>query len=237
MITIGEAIQRVISIYNKGVQSDDNRLTPRHVYSVLKSVRSRLVSDEAKKRQKTNQWNYQTLPCVEVIKTTIHECPCLPPIGCEILRTKYKLPKPLTNYDTHLIQSVTSLDGDIIFDEITWKEKKYKSSNKYTGNKPDYFIRNEYLYITASTRNKIKVISLTGLFDDPIEAEKFPSYCNEECTNCNDCDNIFEKPFPIDSEKEMVLFQMAAEELLEWFSKGTEDLTNNTQDNNPEQSK
>ena len=129
---VEELIQRVLSAYNKGVQSDDNRLTPRHIYSTILSVRSKLLSEESEKKQKVNQWNYQTLPCVELIKTYPNECPCIPPIGCMILKSKYKLPRPLTNYDSHLIQSVSSLDGSIMFSETSWNEKKYKKGNKYT---------------------------------------------------------------------------------------------------------
>ena len=63
----------------------------------------------------------------------------------------------MTDLNNHLIQSVTTLDGSVIFSEISWTEKKYKSANKYTANKPDYYIRNNYLYITH--KSGLKVIS------------------------------------------------------------------------------
>jgi len=58
-MTIKEIIQRVQSLYSKGVQSDDVRLEDRHIYNKMITVRSKLISQEAKKRQKINQWNYQ----------------------------------------------------------------------------------------------------------------------------------------------------------------------------------
>ena len=232
---VGEIIQRVQSLYSRGVQSDDVRLEDRHIYNKMITVRSKLISQEAKKRQKINQWSYQTLNCIELIKAQAHECPCLPPIGCEILRSKYPIPKPLTDLNTHLIQSVTTLDGSIIFSEISWSEKKYKSSNKYTANKPDYYMRNNYLYITH--KSGLKVITLTGLFDDPLEAEKFPSYCNEDCQDCFDCESMLEKEFPIDNDMIDTLIDMSKIELIEQFSQMTGDLTNNSSDNIPENSK
>ena len=93
---IGEIVQRVQSLYSKGVHSDDSRLSARHIYNKLLTVRARLISQEAKKKQKISQWNYQTISCIELIKVPAHECPCLPPIGCDMLRSKYKLPKPLS---------------------------------------------------------------------------------------------------------------------------------------------
>lgn len=231
-----EIIQRIQSLYSKGVNSDDTRLTSRHIYNKMLTVRSKLISQEAKKKQKINQWNYQTIPCIEFIKAPIHECPCLPPIGCEILRSKYPLPKPLTNFDSHLIQSVTTLDGNIIFSEISWIEKKYKSANKFTAKKPDYYIRSNYLYVTVST--KIRVITLTGLFDDPLAVEKFASYCEDvECEDCNNCESPMDKEFPMDNDMIDTLVDMSLNELIVLFSQNIEDLTNNTQDNLPEQSK
>ena len=232
-MTIAEIIQRVQSLYSKGVQSDDSRLTSRHIYNKMLTVRAKLISQESKKNQKVNQWNYQTLPCVELEKAPIHECPCLPPVGCSILKTKVKLPKPLTNLNNHLIQSVSSLDGSIIYSEVTWNEKKYKSSNKYTSNKPDYFIRNEYLYITH--RNGPKVISITGLFEDPLEVEDYPSFCPEN--DMLDCISPLDKDFPIDNDMVDTLIEMSANELVVLFSQNQEDLSNNSRDNNIEQSK
>ena len=42
-MTVGDLIQRVQSLYSKGVESDDSRLTRRHIYNKLLSVRSTLI--------------------------------------------------------------------------------------------------------------------------------------------------------------------------------------------------
>lgn len=232
---IGEIIQRIISIYNKGAKSDDSRLTPRHVYNKMLTVRNRLIEEEIKKKQKVNQWNYQYLPCIELIKARPNECPCIPPVGCEILRSKHKIPKPLTGYDSHMIDSVTDINGTIRFDETSWKDKRLKNFNKYTANKPDYFLYNGYLYITHKI--KIRVVTLMGLFEDPMEAEKFPSFCNEDCKDCEDCRSMFEIEFPMDSDMIETFVEMAAVELIDRFNQNIEDSTNNSKDNLPEQTK
>lgn len=180
MLLIKEIVQRVQSLYSKGAQSDDSRLSQRHIYSKLISLRNKYISQQAKKRQKLNQWNFQTLPCVEVIKVPQSLCPCAAVPGCDILRTKYPLPKPLSDLNNHLIQSVTSIDGNTIFSEIQWDEVKYKASSKYTATKPDFFINDSYLYIIglAQRIRHLKVITITGLFEDPLSAEDFPNICN-----------------------------------------------------------
>ena len=115
-----EIIQRVQSLYSKGVQSDNSRLSSRHIYSKLLTSRSKLLHQKLSKRQKISQFNYQTLPCVELIEAPKNECPCLPPVGCTILKSKYPLPKVLVSLNAHAIEYVTSVDGAISYDETTW---------------------------------------------------------------------------------------------------------------------
>lgn len=231
---VKELIQRVQSLYSKGVQSDDSRLTPRHIYNKLLTVRTKLISQKVKKKQKISQWNYTTLECVELIKAQAYECPCLPPVGCQILRTKEKLPKPLIDLSKHLIQSVTSVDGSITYSETSFKTKKYQKGRKYTSKKPDYYIHNDYLFITHSSGPK--VVTIVGLFENPMEAEKYPSLC-KDCKDCEDCSSPLDKEFKIDSDLVDTLIEMTFNELIVLFNQNREDLTNNTHDNIVEESK
>jgi hypothetical protein len=232
---VGEIVQRIQSLYSKGVNSDDSRLMSRHIYNKLLTVRARLISQEAKKKQRISQWNYQTIPCVELIKVSTHDCPCIPPIGCEILRSKYKLPEPLSGLSGSLIQSVTSIDRSIKIDEITFNAINSQKGNKYTSKKINYFIHNNYLYI--STFTKIQIVSITALFEDPIDAKKFIGMCDTECIDCNNCIDYLEENFPIDNDLIDAMIELSMTELIQIFGQNTEDLTNNSRDSLKEQSK
>ena len=59
---VGDIIQRIQSLYSKGSQSDDTRLTPRHIYNKMLTVRSKLISEGAKKKQKVNYFYEFHLP-------------------------------------------------------------------------------------------------------------------------------------------------------------------------------
>lgn len=224
---VEEAIQRVQSLYSKGVQSNDTRLTSRHTYSALTSARSLLLRQQFDKNQKISNWNYQILPCVELITAPIHECECIPNNNCSILRTKHKLPKPITGIESSIIKSVASLDGNIIFNESSFETNKYSSGNKYTANKPDYYPRNGYLYIT--TLKILKAITVNYLADDFIEAYNFPSLC-DPCEGC-ECQDIMNLEFPIDKSLSRALFQIANEELIIMMKQIGEDKTNDSSDN------
>ncbi len=236
MNTFGALIQRIQSLYSKGVQSDDSRLEKRQIYAGILSTRAKLLNQQAKKKQKISSWNEQTIPCVKLVKADAHECPCLPPLGCTILKSENPLPRPISDMDKPLISSVTSLNGEIIYSKTSWTEKKYKSGNKYTASKPDYYIRNNHLYVTHKSGPRI--ITVTGVFEDPFEVSQFPSFCDDaDCTDCNSCKSPLDMEAPIDSSMVETLIQMVANEFIILFNQNREDLTNNTIDNIVDESK
>lgn len=220
-----EVIQRVQSLYSKGAQSDDSRLSNRHIYNKLISVRSKLITDRVKKRQIISHLNYQLLPCVELIEAPIHECACVPDLGCVVLRSKYPLPEILTDIDSHLIESVTTLDSKIKIDETTWNALSFEKGNRYTKNSPKYYMRNGYLYLT---HNKVlEVLSLSAIFADFIEAENFPSYCP---TTTVDCTSPLDKEFPMDHDMIDTAVRLTTDELVLMFSQLKEDKISNASD-------
>ena len=245
---IKEMIQRVQSLYSKGVQSDDTRLSSRQIYSKLLTGRSRLITQKINKRQQVSQWVYQTLDCVEMVKALPYECPCLPAVGCQILKTKFPLPIPLTGLqDGHVIQSVTSVEGSIKFSETNWDKKRYSAGAKYTSNKPDFYIRDNHLFITS--KGAPKVISITGLFEDPLEVQAYPSICgttackdlpenqNKSLTigytpedNCPECMSPLDMDLPIAKDMVQTLIELASNELISIFNQGTEDIDNNSRE-------
>lgn len=227
-MTIGEIVQRVQSLYSKGVESDDSRLMNRHIYNKLLTVRARLISQEAKKKQKISQWNYQIIPCVELIKVPEHECPCVPLAGCEILRSRYKLPKPLSGLSGTLIQSVTSIDRSKKINEISINAISSQKGNKYAFKTINYFIENGYLYI-STPKSAIGVVRVVGLFEDPIEVKKYKSYC-EECKECENCVDYQEEDFPIDNDLVDSMVELTLNELVILFGQSIQDNRNNTSD-------
>lgn len=222
-----ELIYRVQELYSRGVPSDDSLLSNRLVYNKLLTARIRLIVEDATKQGKfITDWVTQTIPCVELVLAPIHECPCVPPLGCYILRTKEKLPKPVDLGLFSAITSVTSLDGQVVYSEIPWASKKYKSKNRFTAALPDYFIRNGYLYITWSRGPK--VISITGIFEDPMKVEDYPSFCGNE--GKDPCWSPLDMEFPIEDKYLEDLIRECAQEFIMLFKQGSTDEKNNAKD-------
>lgn len=225
-MTIRELIQRVQSLYSHGVPSDDTRLSNRYIYNKILTVRSKLISDAYRKKQTISQWNYQTIYCVELIKVPRHECPCLPPLGCEILRTKEPLPRPLTGLASDLIRNVTTIDRSIKIDPISIQAVTHQKGNKYTSKKLNYFIEAGYLYIV--TPINLKAIAVTGLFEDPIAVSYYKGIC--DCEDCEQCIDYLDFEFPLDSSMVDTLIELCYNELIVLFNQSLQDLTNNSND-------
>lgn len=214
-----EAIQRVQSLYSSGIQSDDSRLSSRHIYSVLCSNRAQLLSQEHKKNQKVSSFAYQTLPCVELEIVEIE--------NCQILRSKYPLPAYLFGASKGIFR-VSSMDGNTSITETSFEEKKFRSGNKYTAAKPQFYLRDRYLYIVGSL--SFEKITVEAIFNDPLQAYLFPSPCLGNTL----CKSYLDYEFPYEGDLENALFMMAAQELIEIFYKTREDKTNNGQDSRGE---
>lgn len=227
-ISIAEAIQSVQSLYSKGVQSKDTRLSSRHIYSSLVTARAKVLKQQVNKRQKINDWCYQPLSCVELIEAPIHECPCAPKDGCLILRTKDKLPSPISNLDKLLIQYVVTIDGGVKLDKTEFENVKYASGNKFTSKKPKYYIKNQYLYVTIY--KKLQAISMNILANDPLHVHQFPSFCGD-CDDCK-CKSVYDYEFPIDRDSFGDVLKLAEQELIIMFPQMREDKQANGSDDN-----
>ena len=228
-----EIISRIQAMYNKGTASDDTRLSARHVYSKIKTSRAFLLKrelDQRKSAHSISEWNIQTIPCVSMILVPPHECPCAPPVGCKILRSECRIPKPIqSNLTGPYLTDVTSLDGSIIFTATTWARKKYRNADKFTASKADYFLRDEYLYVTVNT--DLEAISLSGIFEDPDESNNFIEECSckEEEDFYINCEAYYNKYLEMDEYLVEPLIQLAMKELL-MLGNIPDDTANNARD-------
>lgn len=214
-MVVKELIQRVQALYSRGVESDDTRLRSRLIYNKLLSVRSKLLTQKINKKQKISSWDYQTLPCIELVKSKGHSCD-LPSTTCGILVSKSKLPRPLQHLSGHLIKSVTTIDRQIKIDEIKNNQAIYLKGNKYTSNKPCYFIEDGFLYVTSLP--KIRVVSLIGVFEDLEEVLDFNNESGKP---------MLDQEFPIDSGLIEPLIELTVQELISIFVQMKEDSKGN----------
>ena len=117
------------------------------------------------------------------------------------------------------------MDGNILFSRTTWTKKKYKSGDKFTSNQADYFIKDDYLFITTNFEDTdlLRYISLSGIFEDPLAVELVDT-CEDKCPNPP------EISFPIDGHLMDAVLQLAAQELIQVFKSMPVDEINDARD-------
>ncbi len=208
-------IQRVQSLYSKGVQSDNSRLSSRHIYDVLCSNRATLLSQEYKKNQRLSSYCYQVIDCVE-LETIIL------PDDCRILRSKYEIPATIVSADRHVIE-VSTLNDGLTLKQTVSVNAKYKKGNRYTSKVPEFYIKDGYLYVTATLL--FESVTIEGVFEQPLQAFTFKS-----CTPKNDCKSYLDYIFPMEKDLSTVLIQQTANELIGMFTQAKEDKVNNSQE-------
>jgi hypothetical protein len=227
MINVGEVIQRIQSLYSKGVQSDDTRLSDRHIYSKILTVRARLFKEKANKKQPISEFNYQTI-CVPVHLMTEYSIPCDCPGGCPVLETVNPIPKPIDSIFNDLFYRVSTLDSGIFFEKIEVQNLRWMSGSKYGAKKPRYTVINSDMIRLFNITPGLGYILITGMFEDPIEAYLYGNECC--CKEERECMAYTDVPFFIDMSSLDSLVELCVAELIEIFSKTKEDKVNNTEE-------
>ena len=224
---IRDVISRVKSLYNRGAASDDSRLSNRHVYSKIRSVRSLLIKRQQDKRTALSPWNIQVIECLQLEIVDPATCDCVEIPGCKLLRSKCEIPRAIQTKIGTGIENVSSLDGTTIFSPTTWAKKKYKSGNKYTSKQSDYFIRDNYLYITHNT--VLQRVSISGVFENPYEVDRFNNDGNCACEGdlVDACANPMDSTLALDEYLIEPLMELCVKELIQIFAQMPEDNENN----------
>lgn len=220
-MTVGEAISRIQSLYSKGVESDDSRLSSRHIYNKWMTVRQQLAIDQFRKGIRWSDWDQQPLSYIPMMRYQAW--------GCSLMRSKEKLPKAVSDGMDEGI-TVTDATGSAIYTRTTFEHKKYITGNKYTSKRLYYFISDDYLYLLNS---RMDTAFCDGVWRDPISTYRLDQHFQGTpyCGSNRDIDT-----FTPGDILEMTI-QISSSELIQQFSQMREDVRNNMADTPPEEGK
>lgn len=219
-MTNGEIIQRIQSLYSKGVQSDDTRLKPRHIYNSLLTARALVI----KQSKSVGDKFYQTIPCVEMTNDVVVECGCENIDVCGAYRSVRKIPKIMNVNGNYLIRDIKSIDNRIRFYNVEPDIINFIDGYRFLKDKPLFFIYDDYLYVINDIPPR--VISITAVFEDPVEVLEYlnDAECNPDCISAYDMD------FPADDDHLEIILEISKKELIGIFPKFVEDRTNDSKD-------
>jgi len=203
-------LERIQSLYAKGVPSQSSRLSARHVYYTLKTIRETMYDRFFEKNRMPNEADY----------STIYNMPLEKVPGCKNRRTKYKVPLPVR---IDLLQ-VMSSDGLSIYSKVKKNEVKFLSGGRFSNSRPLWYWDDGYIYVINS---KASIIGFKGVFKDVIEVHKLKVLLGE----ADKCMSFKQVDLPAESNFADVIVSETAKELIDTFNRfGREDLTNNAID-------
>jgi hypothetical protein len=159
----------------------------------IKNVRAQLIKQESNKGYTADPNIIQEINCVSLVQVDKGEC--CEVTGCTIYRTAEKIPSVIELHHKQLITRIGSIDKtQIPFDFVDYAMVPYLGSSKFTTQRPKVFTMNNngyYYFILPVELEGLEKISIQGVFEDPLEINKFPS-C--ESATCYDVENA---PYPI----------------------------------------
>jgi hypothetical protein len=185
-----ELIYNIKNIISKGVQSDDLKISDRQIAFIINYYRAKLLKQDAQRHHGMSLEDVQDLGKVELIQADEHEC-C--EINACVLRTKHKLPATIELRSTrHGLTFVGTYKGKA-FQETSYNRSQFDSFAPYTGKMTKWYIKGRYLYIVNPV-GLLSFINVQGLFEDPLEANKFRT-C--DCPNEEVCQTGYDYEYPL----------------------------------------
>jgi len=178
------------------------------------------------------------LPCVDLVKTDMVECPCAPASGCKFFKSKYPLPDMINGLPktVSLIKTDGSQKNYGIFTFVEWENFEFKINSriKAQATQPYYTIKKfdfkPYLYVYANVEEygNLKAVTVAADFTDVIEVANFPICGKKVKKECNPLD----LEFVIGKELESKVFEETFQALYNYknFTIG-QDLLNDDRNN------
>jgi hypothetical protein len=211
MLKNSEVIQRVLSLYNQGVHTNQNRFTKKFIYNKLITIRGILLSQQANKKYRLPIESYQVLECIEMEKAPLSECNCLhsdllPFIT--VYRSKKQVPDIIKSNLNYLINDISTVGGSIRLSLSTYSSLNYHKGKKYGKLKPFVFLYNNHLWMINADYT---LLEIRAIFSNPTEVYTF-NYCG--CNQPDDCESYNEKDFPFPVSTIDTLIAMTIQELV-----------------------
>lgn len=130
---------------------------------------------------------------------------CEVTVGCNILRTVNKIPRPV-RYTTDVpFIYVGFVDGSQSFSYVPFYQRRHKGSKRYTKKSITYDYRNGYVYVYDAYLNKLGYLAIDAIHENP----DLVPYCNDGDGICYSDDMEF--PCPADMIQSIKLSLLTGE--------------------------
>ena len=172
--------------------SSDSELEDEYIYAIASINRSLLLYREAQKNKLLSKLLYTAI-CMPLELSNSIPCDCVDEnLGCTVLKSCFKVPKPLKSYFKEFL-FVTTLDGGTEFIQQEPREAKFNKGKRTNANAPYWTIYNQYLYLINYPLNALPVLLIELIPEDLEELDQI-NMCDDDSSS-DDCAKIEEGSF------------------------------------------
>jgi len=198
MAKLKEHISQLRSLIKQ--YSDDTVFTDPQLYKLLIDAISIMNERDTAKFVKLNDWNFKTF-CVELCRDVSHNCECVK-VGCNILKTVYEIPSPVTGRNRNILRVLT-LDGREI-PLVTEEEVVFRKYDPIFNGKLMYSVVNGYLIIWNANTDHIvpRAIQVRAIWEDISEWDG-KQLCPPTGPECFD---IYEEELPVERKYHFMIY-------------------------------
>jgi hypothetical protein len=178
---------------------DDSEISDRYIMYLFGLKRSKYLRQDLNNLQKTVDLTILQTLCLELEEVNVNECGL--DLDCEtIVRTKQKLPKLL---ELHLKSAIISIKPagrlNLPFSFVTKERAVFSKHSPFKNNIFAFLDNDNHIYLVSESESVklIECITVTGIFDNPLDLENYTNCCG--CKNKPKCFDFDNTEYPIQS--------------------------------------
>lgn len=184
-------IRNLVKQYNQSLAPYSDSF----LYSNFASAASLLQTRTYEKGSRQSWWNTKSF-CIKMIEDVSHPCPECINVGCKVLKSVVKIPKPLQLKNRDLIR-VSTLDGRELH-LIQPYERDAKLTDEFFQNVKMATFINDHLIVYA--KQKPTTVIVTGHFQDITDWSNINECGTDGEETGNMCYNPLQDDFPLDAD-------------------------------------
>lgn len=208
--------------------TDDSEIDDRHIIHLYNIKRVKYLRQGLNNYQRSIDNSILQTLCVGLEEVSISECDISYECG-KILRSKQPIPTPIELHTKVAITKVKPTNRiSIPFSFVNKDKIAFLEGATFKNNLYAFLDDDEYIYIISPNDEAYKLlecITVTGIFEDPLELSKYSNCCN--CTTTAPCFNELESDYPLQPHYIDIIKQEIVNELI-GVRQTVEDKTNDS---------
>ena len=176
-MTLDEIAYNLLNILRGGRSSNDEHISVSQIKFNVQHYRAMFIRRDYARNGVVSKTLEQDLGCIPLIKVDGSKC-CNVSSDCPVYRTEMKMPKPVRFNLQDAFTFIGKPDGTGAITKVEPYMVEYLMYDKYTSEKPKYYMIDEYIYIYNP--NGLEYVNVRGVFEDPREVHDFKT-CDGSC--------------------------------------------------------